>query len=142
MSKLSCSFTLGKAGKAHGANIEHNHRDFISSNVDVSRTPENVCYIRKDVRETYNELFEESLAEYNENQTRKDRVIHNYFEHISEGNREEPYYEIIVQFGERCILCTTYTSLIMSLTYAVLTRFLPKFGTVNSSCSLMLPTKR
>jgi len=99
MSKLSCSFTLGKASNPHGANISHNHREFISNNVDVSRTAENICYIRQDVRAAYNELFGESLREYNEKQTRKDRIIGDYFQHISEGNREESYYEIIVQFG-------------------------------------------
>jgi len=34
MKTMSISLTLGKASSAHGANIAHNNRDFISDNVD------------------------------------------------------------------------------------------------------------
>ena len=99
MSKLSCSFTLGKASGGN-ANIEHNNREFISSNVDVTKLADNVVYVRQDVRAVYDELFGESLAEYNTKQKRNDRKIHDYYEHISQGGREESHYEIIVQFGD------------------------------------------
>jgi hypothetical protein len=99
MSKLSCSFTLGKQSTGN-ANIEHNNREFISSNVDVARVADNIVYIREDVREVYDELFGEALQEYNAKQRRNDRKIHNYYEHILNGSREEAYYEIIVQFGD------------------------------------------
>jgi hypothetical protein len=99
MSKLSCSFTLGKASSGN-ANIEHNNREFISSNVDVSRLADNIVYVRQDVRAVYDELFGQALEQYNAKQKRNDRKIHDYYEHISQGGREEAYYEIIVQFGD------------------------------------------
>jgi len=66
MSKLSISFTLGKAS-AGKANIEHNNREFVSSNVDVTRMADNVTYIRQDIREAYEELFGDALQDYNAN---------------------------------------------------------------------------
>jgi len=100
MKKLSTSFTIGKASVKGGTNVEHNNREFISRNVDISRTVDNITYVRQDVREVYDELFGVALMEYNAKQTRKDRQIHDYFTHISEGGREEAYYEAIIQFGD------------------------------------------
>ncbi|MDE5558398.1 MAG: plasmid recombination protein, partial [Ruminococcus sp.] len=100
MSKLSISFTLGKASIPHEANVEHNNREFIASNVNKSRISENIMYIKQDVHEAYQELFGQSLAEYNSKQTRRDRIIPDYFKHISKSKREEAFYEIIVQFGD------------------------------------------
>ena len=105
MAGLSASFTLGKASGAKGANLAHNHREFIASNVDAARISDNVVYVNQDVREAYEGLFGDSLREYNDRQKRADRKIEDYFSHIAEGRREEAFYEIIVQFGERCILC-------------------------------------
>ena len=39
--------------------IEHNNRDFFTDNVDKSRTPNNITYIKRDLRELYHELFDE-----------------------------------------------------------------------------------
>ena len=100
MSKLSISFTLGKASVPHEANIEHNNREFIASNVNKNRTAENITYKKQDIREAYQELFEESLAEYNAKQKQPCRRIKDYYSHISKGKREEAFYEIVVQFGD------------------------------------------
>ena len=62
--------------------IEHNNRDFFTDNVDKSRTPNNITYVKRDLRELYHELFDEALAEYNARQNRPDRQIHDYYEHI------------------------------------------------------------
>lgn len=100
MTTFSTSFTLGKASVAHGANLEHNNREFIARNIDASKTSENITYARRDVQETYQTLFGAALKEYNEKQTRKDRLISDYFQHISNSKREEAFYEIVVQFGD------------------------------------------
>ncbi|MDE7363563.1 MAG: plasmid recombination protein, partial [Ruminococcus sp.] len=100
MSKLSISFTLGKASVPHEANVDHNNREFIANNVNKSKICENITYIKQDVREAYQELFGQSLADYNSKQTRRDRIISDYFKHISKSKREEAFYEIIVQFGD------------------------------------------
>jgi len=100
MGALSVSFTLGKASNPKGANVEHNNREFVAKNVDVNRISDNITYVKQDVREAYRELFGEALAEYNSRQKRADRKITDYYEHIKNGNREEAFYEIIVQFGD------------------------------------------
>lgn len=37
--------------------VEHNNRNFFSDNVDKNRTPDNITYVRRDLRELYHELF-------------------------------------------------------------------------------------
>lgn len=56
------------------------------------------------MRELYHELFDEALAEYNSRQTRSDRKIPDYYEHIRLGKKEKLFQEIIVMFGnsENC----------------------------------------
>lgn len=100
MSKLSTSITMGKASVAGGANIGHNNREYLANNIDIHRLVDNITYVRWDIRDAYEELFGEALAEYNEKQTRADRKIEDYFWHIDSGSREESFYEIIVQFGD------------------------------------------
>lgn len=81
--------------------LTHNHRDFIAENVDSSRTPLNVEYRNEDIRAVYHELFDDALARYNEKQTRKDRVIDDYYEKIRTGKQEKLFEELIVQIGNK-----------------------------------------
>ena len=98
MKSLSISFTLGKASSGN-ANIAHNNRDMIAGNVDINRICDNVDYVQQNVEDAYKELFSESVAEYNLKQKQPCRRIHDYYNHIANGHREEPYYEVVVQFG-------------------------------------------
>lgn len=81
--------------------LTHNHRDFIAENVDSSRTPLNVEYRNEDIRAVYHELFDDALARYNEKQTRKDRVIDDYYEKIRTGKQEKLFEELIIQIGNK-----------------------------------------
>ena len=81
--------------------LTHNHRDFIAENVDSSRTPLNVEYCNEDIRAVYHELFDDALARYNEKQTRKDRVIDDYYEKIRTGKQEKLFEELIIQNGNK-----------------------------------------
>ena len=81
--------------------LTHNRRDFITENVDSSRTPLNVEYRNEDIRTVYHELFDGALARYNEKQTRKDRVIDDYYEKIRTGKQEKPFEELIIQIGNK-----------------------------------------
>lgn len=94
MEALSVSFRIGDGV------LEHNNREFSPHNVDATRTPDNVTYINRDLRELYDELFDEALAEYNQRQKRADRKIWDYFEHIKNGKQEKPFYELVAQFGD------------------------------------------
>ena len=81
--------------------LTHNRRDFIAENVDSSRTPLNIEYRNEDVRAVYHELFDGALARYNEKQTRKDRVIEDYYEKIRMGKQEKLFEELIIQIGNK-----------------------------------------
>lgn len=81
--------------------LTHNRRDFIAENVDSCRTPLNVEYCNEDIRAVYHELFDGALARYNEKQTRKDRVIDDYYEKIRTGKQEKLFEELIIQIGNK-----------------------------------------
>ena len=81
--------------------LSHNSRQFIAENVDSSRTPLNVEYRNEDIRAVYHELFDNALAHYNEKQTRRDRVIDDYYEKIRTGKQEKLFEELIIQIGNK-----------------------------------------
>ena len=89
------SFVKGKGS------LRHNNRDFIAKNVDPERIPWNVTYVKEDLKETYDRIFGEAIAEYNAKQKRKDRLITNYLNDIkNSGNKEKQFYEVVVQIGK------------------------------------------
>lgn len=81
--------------------LTHNRRDFIAENVDSSRTLLNIEYHNEDIRAVYHELFDDALARYNEKQTRRDRVIDDYYEKIRTGKQEKLFEELIIQIGNK-----------------------------------------
>lgn len=81
--------------------IEHNNRVFSAKNVIKEKTHDNIIYKIESIEDKYHELFDEALAEYNAKQNRSDRKINNYLEHIRQSKQEKPYYEIIVQIGDK-----------------------------------------
>ena len=81
--------------------LTHNRRDFIAENVDSSRTPLNIEYRNEDIRAVYHELFDDALAHYNEKQTRRDRVIDDYYDKIRTGKQEKLFEELIIQIGNK-----------------------------------------
>ncbi len=81
--------------------VEHNNRNFVAKNVVRERIPDNITYVKQDIREKYNELFGAALEEYNAKQKRKDRKITDYYEHIKNSKQEKPFYELVVQFGDK-----------------------------------------
>lgn len=80
--------------------VEHNNRDFIAKNVDRERIGNNIIYCKQDIRQVYNALFGQALEDYNTKQTRADRKISDYYEHIRKDERLKPFYEVVVQFGD------------------------------------------
>ena len=81
--------------------IPHNRRTYTAANVDRERTKDNIEYFYRDIKEVYHELFDEALKEYNAKQTRKDRVIDDYYKKICSGKQEKPFYEVIFQIGNK-----------------------------------------
>ena len=70
--------------------IEHNNRVFIAKNVDGERVQDNITYCRTDIREKYDELFGQALAEYNARQTQSSRRIPDYYEHLKKSSKGKP----------------------------------------------------
>lgn len=95
MEEHTLSITIG------GGDIRHNNRLFRPSNVDHSRTPDNITLIREDIQDAYHRLFNDSVTKYNESQKRNDRKIKNYFDKIYRSKKEKPFYEFIVQVGNQ-----------------------------------------
>lgn len=81
--------------------VNHNSRKFKAENVNVNRTHLNVSYCNKDIRKVYDDLFGEALKRYNDKQKRADRKIDDYYEKICNSKQEKPFYEIILQIGDK-----------------------------------------
>lgn len=95
MEEHTLSITIG------GGDIRHNNRLFRPSNVDHSRTPDNITLVKEDIQDAYHRLFDESVKNYNDLQKRNDRKIKNYFDKIYRSKKEKPFYEFIVQVGNQ-----------------------------------------
>ncbi|MEE0929818.1 MAG: plasmid recombination protein [Acutalibacteraceae bacterium] len=81
--------------------VNHNSRKFKAENVDANRTHLNISYCNKDIRKVYDDLFGEALKRYNNKQKRADRKIDDYYEKICNSKQEKPFYEIILQIGDK-----------------------------------------
>ena len=55
--------------------LDHNNRVITAHNVDVSRSSDNITYIKIDLRQFYEQVFGAALAEDNAKQKRADREI-------------------------------------------------------------------
>ena len=81
--------------------VKHNNRDFTAENVDAERTQNNIVYCNENIKNVYHQLFDEALEKYNSKQTRKDRMINDYYEKIRTGKQEKLFHEVILQIGNK-----------------------------------------
>ncbi len=103
--KASVSFSKGSGATS----LRHNNRDLTEkekesqyhNHIDFSRTPENKTLVKEDIREKYDELFGEAVAEYNSKQKRKDRKIDDYYSKILHDKKLDTQKEFIVQVGRK-----------------------------------------
>lgn len=93
--KLTTSARIGTGS------INHNNRKFIAKNVDSTRSNQNIVFVQKDIKKVYHQLFDTPLKAYNEKQTRKDRIIPDYYEHIKNSQRLKLYHEVVFQIGNK-----------------------------------------
>lgn len=81
---------------------KHNLRKYKSS--DYSKDNIFIVYgtsnLIDDVKTVYHKEFDEALEEYNKKQTRPDRKIEDYFEHVA-GKEQDMAVEIIIQIGDK-----------------------------------------
>lgn len=93
--KRTISVMVGKGS------VRHNNRDFMAENVDAERTHNNIVYCNESIKSVYHQLFDEALEKYNSKQTRKDRMINDYYEKIRVGKQEKLFHEVILQIGNK-----------------------------------------
>ena len=83
---------LSKANK-------HNLRDY-NNRRDLIRVVYGTNNLYNDVQRLYFQEFEQSRLEYNAKQTREDRKIKNYFNHISDSKLWDLACEFIIELGD------------------------------------------
>lgn len=100
---------MGKISMPQGKGSQlHNRREYekigkeIPSHIDKSKMIENEILVDRDIKQAYQEIFDDSVREYNERQKRADRKIENYYENIKNSkNGERLFYENVVQWGKK-----------------------------------------
>lgn len=97
-------FTISVSQDKHMA-VAHDYRVVMPDNADERLTKDNKIIVGSgELNESllFNEFFEDSVEEYNGKQKRKDRRVNNYYENIAEGKgKEHPFYEYVIQIGNR-----------------------------------------
>lgn len=78
---------------------KHNLRKY-DDEQELIKTIKGTSSVVEDTKNLYLDLFEESRIKYNEKQTRNDRKIDNYFNHISNDNKRDLACEIIIELGD------------------------------------------
>ena len=79
--------------------IRHNNRSFSAANVDRSRSEQNITFCNDDLKQVYQELFDEALAAYNAKKKKTRDKIPDYYEHIRQSKQEKLFHEAIFQIG-------------------------------------------
>ncbi|MBQ8965444.1 plasmid recombination protein [Ruminococcus sp.] len=93
--KRTLSGCIGKG------DLNHNNRSIITSYVDKVKIDDVIMICQRSLKQFYHELFDEALEEFNAKQTRRDRKIPNYQEHIRHSRQEKEFYEVLFQVGNR-----------------------------------------
>lgn len=78
---------------------KHNLRKY-DDDKELICTIKGTSSIVEDTKNLYLDLFEDARIKYNEKQTRNDRKIENYFNHISNDNKRDLACEIIIELGD------------------------------------------
>ena len=78
---------------------KHNLRKY-DEEQELICTIKGTSSIVEDTKNLYLGLFEDARIKYNEKQTRNDRKIENYFNHISNDNKRDLACEIIIELGD------------------------------------------
>jgi hypothetical protein len=89
--------------QSHKSNMSHNNREntFGNPDIDKNKTHLNIEYVRKSIQGVYEEIFDESVKEYNANQKRADRKIGDYYTKIHNDSKTHEQRELIVAVGKK-----------------------------------------
>ena len=78
---------------------KHNYRKYDNEQDDIVIV-RGTNDLYDDVKNLYIKEFDEARIKYNEKQTRNDRKINDYFEHISNNDKNDLACEIIIELGD------------------------------------------
>lgn len=98
---------VGVSFSQNKGNLSHNERKFYTNNIDIDRSKDNLQFYSFSVEEAYKEYFGNAIDEYNRTQKRKDRLksVDKYLFELRENEHkkgaEKPFYEIVVQIGDK-----------------------------------------
>lgn len=120
MAELSYSFHVGNGKNAinNGADLgrveRHNGREYpdynawkLENGLNNNYTPENNVYLVgnqnlvKNIKDLYKKEFSQAIKDYNSKQTREDRQIADYFNHVSKLKNQQVAVELIIQVGSK-----------------------------------------
>lgn len=120
MAELSYSFHVSNGKNAINSATDlgkverHNGREYADykawkqeNGLNNNYTPENNVYLVgnkdlvKNVKDLYAKEFSQAIKDYNSKQTRADRQITNYFNHVSKLKNQQVATEIIIQVGSK-----------------------------------------
>ena len=105
MVQLSISFKTS----TKMTSIKHNNRDLTEEefkqpqhqHIDQDKIHENIYIKQEPIKEAYEKIFGSALEEYNSKQTRKDRRIEDYFQHVKKSKTLDLQREFIVGIGDK-----------------------------------------
>jgi len=83
--------------------VEHNLRNKRSvgnPDIDPSRSHLNETLVSEPIQRAYERIFGEAVSQYNAKQSREERRIKSYYEHIRNDAKKHPVYEMIIQVGD------------------------------------------
>lgn len=97
-------YTLSFHNQGGQANQSHNRRELHSiganSNIDLSKSKNNITFVDEKIRVVYKNLFQKSVDEFNAKQKHQDRKIKDYYTKIDKSTKHTAY-EIIIQIGSK-----------------------------------------
>lgn len=83
----------------------HNTREYVTDkahcpdHIHYDRIGDNLVLVNEPIRVAYDRIFGEALSEYNARQTRADRRIDSYLDHVRADKKLHDAYEFVVQVG-------------------------------------------
>lgn len=88
-------------------NLKHNNRTMTekqkerNNHINYDRSEVNQYLIQRDLKELYETEFGPALEKYNQKQTRSDRKIGSYYQHIKDSKKTALQQEMIIQVGDK-----------------------------------------
>lgn len=95
--KSAITFKSKLAGVAKHNLRKYKSEEYSAENIFLIYGTDNLV---RDVKAVYRQEFDDALKVYNKNQSRADRKIENYFEHVA-NKEQDMAVEIIIQVGDR-----------------------------------------